>query len=217
MNGTSFLYPFLEQGERDPTQLLDELTQSALAKIEDSERLLDVSRVGNTAVLNRVAAAIHQRTDAGGSVLVIGNGGSACDTLAFVRQFDDLLPAWVSARSLAADPAVLSALSNDVGAEQMFARQIEAFGRSGDVLVAFSTSGQSANLLRALRVARQHGMLTVAFAGYHGGAMADNADVDHCVSVESDSVHRVQEAQAHLASCLCSLLADLMTATKERS
>lgn len=217
MNEASFLYSFLETGERDPQELLAELARSAQKKITDSQLLIERSLTENKPVLEAAAAAIMTRIRVGGSVLTFGNGGSACDALALVRQFDGLQNTAVSARSLAADPAVLSALSNDVGAEQIFSRQIEAFGQSGDVGAAFSTSGQSANILRALGVAHQKGMLTVVFAGYRGGSMTQNADVDHCITIDSDSVHRIQETQCHLALYLCTLLNVQDTNTKEPS
>jgi D-sedoheptulose 7-phosphate isomerase len=216
LNRTSFLYPFLEAGERDPQELLAELARSAHQKMDDSSQLIDRSLAGNEVELENSAAAIMTRIRAGGSLLTFGNGGSACDALAFVRRLDGLHGVAIGARSLSADPVVLSALANDIGTEQIFSRQIEAVGRPSDVAVGFSTSGQSTNVLSALAVARKQGMLTVAFAGYHGGSMAENADVDHCLIVESDSVHRIQEAQTCLASRLCTMLADLAANTTER-
>lgn len=208
MSDTSFLYPFLENGERDPHDLLAELAASARAKLDESSRLMHRSLTENEEVLQVAARQIAERLVAGGSLLAFGNGGSACDSIAFVRQVglgDPSVP--VAARTLAGEPAILSALSNDVGTEQVFSRQVEAFGGPGDIAVAFSTSGQSPNLLLALGVARQRGMLTVAFAGYGGGSMSDNTDVDHCIIVRSQSVHRVQEAQAHLSLRLRTLIA----------
>ncbi len=215
MNKTSFLYPFLEEGERDPQTLMTELARSAHEKMLESRRLIDRSLIDNREVLERAAVAMAVRMRAGGSVLTFGNGGSACDALAFVRQLDGVGGIAAGARSLVADPAVLSALGNDLGAELMFSRQIEAFARSSDIAMAFSTSGQSANVLRALGIARRRGMLTIASAGYQGGSMTENADVDHCIVIGSDSVHRVQEAQAQLASRLCTLLEVQVTSTEE--
>ena len=104
------------------------------------------------------------------------------------------LPAW----SLAADQAILTALGNDVGFDLIFARQLIARAKAGDIAIAMSTSGNSPNLLAALAEARQRGLYTVGFAGYDGGAFADNPNVDACFIVRSQSVHRIQEAQALL-------------------
>lgn len=216
-NKTSFLYPFLEGGQRDPGQLLEELALSAEAKLDESRLLIERSLADNQPTLDAVTEAIVNRMDAGAELLTFGNGGSACDALGFVRRLDDHPKSQaLDARSLADDPAVLTALSNDVGVDQIFSRQIEAFGRRGDIAVAFSTSGQSPNLLLALAAARKAGMLTVAFAGYHGGAMIENPDVDHCVVVRSESVHRIQEAQTHLASVLCWSIAAKAAQVEER-
>ena len=92
----------------------------------------------------------------------------------------------------------MTALGNDVGFELVFARQLIARAKAGDIAIAMSTSGNSANLLAALAEARQRGMYTVGFAGYDGGAFTDNPNVDACFTVRSQSVHRIQESQALL-------------------
>ncbi len=207
MSGASFLYPFLESDERDPSTLLVDLASSADRKIDESRRLIERSRRQNRDVIEAAAGSMGHRIRAGGKVLVFGNGGSACDASAFVRRLEGISGLDVRARSLAADPVVLSALSNDVGVAQVFSRQVEASGSSDDVAVGFSTSGQSENVLRGFAVARTRGLLTIAFAGYRGGALTENPDIDHCIVIESDAVHRIQEAQADLSSLLCRLVA----------
>ncbi|HMD23086.1 MAG TPA: hypothetical protein VKH61_03230, partial [Streptosporangiaceae bacterium] len=102
------------------------------------------------------------------------------------------------ALNLSADQAVVTALGNDVGFDLIFSRQIIAHAGSGDIAVAFSTSGSSRDLMAALREARGRGLLTVAFAGYDGGEMAHSDVVDYCFVVRSPSVHRIQESQAIL-------------------
>ena len=104
-------------------------------------------------------------------------------------------PRPMAASCLVADRAVLTALANDVGFELVFSRQLIAHARPGDVAIGFSTSGGSANVLRAFAEARRRQLVTVGFAGYDGGEMAASDDVDHCLVVRSDSVHRIQEAQ----------------------
>jgi D-sedoheptulose 7-phosphate isomerase len=97
---------------------------------------------------------------------------------------------------------VLTALANDVGFELVFSRQLIAHAGPADLAVGFSTSGDSANVVRAFEEARRRDLLTVGFAGYRGGAMAVSDDVEHCFVVASDSVHRIQEAQDALVFAL---------------
>ena len=96
------------------------------------------------------------------------------------------------------DTAVVTALSNDIGFDAVFARQLQAVARPGDIALAVSTSGGSANVLAALAAARKSGLVTVGFAGYGGGRMAEPGCVDHLFAIPSDSVHRVQEVQTTL-------------------
>jgi D-sedoheptulose 7-phosphate isomerase len=110
----------------------------------------------------------------------------------------ELFRATLPARSLVDDQAIVTALANDVGFELVFSRQLIAHARPGDIAMGFSTSGSSTNVLRAMGEARRRGVLTIGLAGYGGGAMAASGQLDHCLVVESDSVHRVQEAQAAL-------------------
>lgn len=97
--------------------------------------------------------------------------------------------------ALTTDVAVVTALSNDIGFEVVFARQLAAFGRPGDVAVGLSTSGGSANIMRALEQAHGSGMTTVGFAGYEGGRMRESDALDYLFVVPSSSIHRIQEAQ----------------------
>ena len=107
-------------------------------------------------------------------------------------------PIALPALCLTNDTAVVTALSNDVGFDTVFARQLQAVARPGDIAVAVSTSGGSANVLAALAAARKSGLATVGFAGYGGGRMAEPGCVDHLFAIPSDSVHRVQEVQTTL-------------------
>ncbi len=110
------------------------------------------------------------------------------------------------ALSLTADIAVVTALSNDVGFDVVFARQIAAFGRAGDIAVGLSTSGNSANLIRAFEEASRRGMVTIGLAGYDGGKMAETDTIDHLFVVPSASVHRIQEAQTSVYHVLWELV-----------
>jgi D-sedoheptulose 7-phosphate isomerase len=97
---------------------------------------------------------------------------------------------------LAEDPSILTAVANDVGVGSMFARQVIAYGRPGDALLAFSTSGGSENVLAALAQARRDGLVTIAFVGYGGGRILEDELADHVVVTRSEHIPRIQEAQA---------------------
>ncbi len=193
---TGFLYPFIESEESDRDALLGELATSAEAKMAESEALAAATLERVEGRLQEAAAAIAAAFDGGGRLFCFGNGGSATDAAAAARLFGKPpagrpVPAW----DLTENPATLTALANDVGFELVFARQLMAHGRAGDVALAFSTSGNSPNLLAAMSEARRRGMVTVAFCGTGGGKLATSGDVDWCFTVESQSVHRIQEAQ----------------------
>jgi D-sedoheptulose 7-phosphate isomerase len=206
---TGFLYPFIEAEERDAATLVADLVASGQAKMAESRAVRQSSLQECAGVLEDAAAAIADRFRHGGRLFAFGNGGSATDAEGMVALFVDP-PSGVAlpARSLVDDRAVLTALANDVGFELVFSRQIIAYGGAGDIAVGFSTSGDSANVVRALEEASRRGGLTVGLAGYEGGALAASAAVDHCLVVHSDSVHRIQEAHDALILRLWSLVQD---------
>ena len=200
---TAFLYPFIEGDERDAESLLADLATSAEAKWDQSERLRAATLEACRDQIATVAAAMARRFEAGGQLFAFGNGGSATDADELTQLFTrppsgEALPA----RSLVADQAVLTALSNDIGFDVVFSRQLEAYGRPGDIAFALSTSGNSENLIRAFSQAARIGMLTVGVSGYDGGRMAASDDLEHCLVVRSDSIHRIQETQAALVHAL---------------
>ena len=196
---TNFLYPFIDAQEDDPRSLLADLAASAQAKAAESLALRRSTLEANADLLEAAATEMARRFAAGGRLFTFGNGGSCTDSTTLARLFarpplGRPLPAW----SLTADQAVMTALGNDVGFELVFARQLIARARAGDTAIAMSTSGGSPNLLAALAEARRRGLYTVGFAGYDGGAFANNPNVDACFVVRSQSVHRIQESQALL-------------------
>jgi D-sedoheptulose 7-phosphate isomerase len=146
--------------------------------------------------LDRCAELIADCLERGGKILAAGNGGSACDALhlceELVGRYRDNRRA-LPAISLAADGTTLTCIGNDFGFDQIFARQVEALGQTGDVLVLFTSSGNSPNLLRALEAARGRGLKTVALTGRGGGKLAGRADAEWIVP--SDHGARVQELQ----------------------
>jgi D-sedoheptulose 7-phosphate isomerase len=141
-----------------------------------------------------VAQALVACYERGGRVYTLGNGGSAADSLHFAEELvarfrRERRP--LPAQSLAADPTVLTCIANDFDFDELFARQVRAFAREGDVVIGFTTSGRSPNVVNALAVARELGALTVVFGGGTGMPAAEHAD--HALVVPSDSTARVQE------------------------
>jgi D-sedoheptulose 7-phosphate isomerase len=203
VEGTRFLYPFIEADEHDAVGLLADLARSAEGKAAESLRLRNATLDEYSAALSELAAEMTERFLAGARMFSFGNGGSATDATSLAALFTrPPTGRALAARSLVADEATLTALGNDVGFELVFSRQLIAHSREGDMAVGFSTSGNSDNVIRAFGEARKRGLLTIGLAGYEGGAMAACADLDHCIVVHSDSVHRIQETQDAVALAL---------------
>ncbi len=143
-----------------------------------------------------------------GKALICGNGGSAAESQHFaaelVGRFKRPDRGGIPALALTADSSVLTAWSNDCGYEQVFARQVEAFGRPGDVLVGISTSGRSLNVVRAFEAARQHGLRSIGILGGDGGRLRELSDI--AIVVPSSDAQRVQEVQTLLVHTLCELV-----------
>ncbi|HVD14308.1 MAG TPA: SIS domain-containing protein [Actinomycetota bacterium] len=195
--GVESLYPFLYAAPADLDAVLEEVRRSTVAKAGE---IVDLRREVLERDGERLAAcaeAMAAAFAAGRKLLTFGNGGSSTDAQDVATTF--LHPAGprrpLPALSLTSDIAVVTALSNDIGFEVVFARQIAAFGRTGDIAMGLSTSGNSDNLVRAFEEASRRGLLTVGLAGYEGGKMAELETIDHLFVVPSASVHRIQEAQ----------------------
>ena len=150
------------------------------------------------AAARAIAAAIIAALRAGNKLLIVGNGGSAGDAqhiaAEIVGRYKQNRPGY-AAIALTTDTSALTAIANDYGFEQVFARQVEGLGVRGDVLLAMSTSGRSPNILAALKTARARGLITVGFTAATGAAMG--ADCDHLLIAPSDDTPVVQ--QIHLA------------------
>ena len=169
--------------------------------------LIDQTRQRVAAVFpDLVAACAHSIRD-GGKILFFGNGGSAADaqhlaTELVVRYIGDR--AAIAALALTTDTSALTAGGNDLGFERIFARQVEAVGRPGDVAIGLSTSGTSANVLNALTQARTMGLTTVAMTGAHTEAVDPICDV--VVSVPWEASNRIQEMHILIGHALCGAL-----------
>ena len=152
----------------------------------------------------RLVATVTGAVRAGSKILLFGNGGSAADAHNIATEFSVRYkrdrPA-IAALGLTTDGAVLTAIGNDLGFERLFARQVEALGRPGDVAIGLSTSGRSPNVIEGLRTARAMGLTTVAFGGNDGGRMGEVADM--MLIVPSRTAARIQEMHILLGQMLC--------------
>jgi D-sedoheptulose 7-phosphate isomerase len=196
---SAFLYPFLAEREHDLGAVVDDVRRSVLLKSEEVGALREQTLRANAGELLAAAAGLRQDLDAGGSLLALGNGGSATDAMDAVADFRNPPDhAWPSRRALdlTEDPAILTALANDIGTDAIFARQIIAYGRRGDAVLAMSTSGNSENVIAALGESRRRGLRTIAMVGYDGGRIAADRLADHVVVTRSEHIPRIQEAQA---------------------
>ena len=182
-----FLYPFLDGGPADLDAVREDVRRSIEAKALEIGALREQTLAENADVLRAAALALGPR------VLALGNGGSATDAMDVVADFR---ARGRRALDLTDDPAVLTAIANDIGVEAIFSRQVIAHGRRGDTLLTFSTSGSSANVLAALAEGRRRGLSTIAMVGYDGGRIASEALADFVVVVRSEHIPRIQEAQA---------------------
>ncbi|MGH3978232.1 MAG: D-sedoheptulose-7-phosphate isomerase [Pseudonocardiaceae bacterium] len=206
------LYPFLYAGEGDLDAVLEEVRRSTVDKAHEIIALRRTVLDRDGARIAECAAAMAACFDSGGRLFAFGNGGSSTDAADIASLFLNpgggarALPAF----ALGGDIAVVTALSNDISFDVVFARQVAAFGRRGDVAVGLSTSGNSANLVRAFDEASRRGLLTIGLAGYDGGKMAELDSIDYLFVVPSPSVHRIQEAQTTIYHALWELtLAEL--------
>lgn len=151
--------------------------------------------VGSSAVIEDIVAKLSNCFEHGGKILICGNGGSAADAQHLAAEFMNRMRVdrqpW-PAIALSTDTSVLTSIANDANYDDVFARQIDALGRPGDMLFAFSTSGGSSNVLAALRAGRRREMVTVGFTGEAGAKMMA-ADCDLVLAAPSNDTARIQE------------------------
>ncbi|EHR59843.1 D-sedoheptulose-7-phosphate isomerase [Saccharomonospora cyanea] len=210
----SSLYPFLYEdttnGGDSVDAVLAEVRRSTMDKAREIMELRRRVHREQGALLAACGAAMAERFAQGGRLFCFGNGGSSTDAADLATQFLDPPPGTppLPAFALTAEAAVVTALSNDVGFDVVFSRQLAAFGRPGDLAVGLSTSGNSTNLLAAFDEAHRVGMLTVGITGEGGGRMAELDSIDFLFVVPSSSVHRVQEAQTTIYHVLAELAAE---------
>ena len=181
------------------------------AVAESREILLSLGELDQQ--MRRAADALEQCLASRHKLLVCGNGGSAADAAHFATEFVVRLlhdrPAY-PAICLASDAALLTAAGNDYGFDEIFARQVAAFGQSGDVLVCLTSSGNSRNVLRAVEEARARNMTTITLSGRDGGAMINSSDIE--LLVRGESTARIQETHMLLLHVLCQVTEERLNA-----
>lgn len=184
------------------TQLQAVISQRIEASIAVKQQLLK-----HTGICAEVAERIIRAIRSGKKLLLFGNGGSAADAqhiaAELVGRYYLDRPA-LPAQALTANTSTLTAIGNDYAYDQIFSRQIEAFGQAGDVAIGISTSGNSRNVVEALRVAKRKDMVTVGLTGESGGQL--KADVDYCICVPSRDTPRIQEAHILVGHILSELV-----------
>jgi D-sedoheptulose 7-phosphate isomerase len=196
-------YPFLHHEQKRPEDLIEEMTFSLLEKVRESVDVKTSFFEANKETI--IAASLHlaKAFHGGHKLLVCGNGGSATDAQHVAVEF--MHPITVGRKALPAiclsnDMAMVTAVANDVGFDDVFSRQIIALGSAGDVLLGISTSGNSENLMHAFATARRMKLGTIGFAGDEGGKMAAAGGglIDYCLTVPTSSIHRIQESHVAL-------------------
>ena len=170
--------------------------------------------LADTALQDQVRASAElciSALKAGGKIFLAGNGGSAADAQhiagELVSRFAFDRPG-LPAIALTTDTSILTAIGNDYGYERLFARQLQALGRAGDVFIGYSTSGQSPNVLRALEEAKRLGVRSIGLTGNRRGAMVALCDL--CIEVPSMSTHKIQEGHLIVGHILCGLIEDAL-------
>jgi D-sedoheptulose 7-phosphate isomerase len=179
------------------------------SKIQETQRVMS-SMLADDALLTRVEAAakacIHALKN-GHKVMLAGNGGSAADAQhiagELANRFEFDRPG-LPAIALTTDTSILTAIGNDYGYEKLFARQIQTHAQKGDVFIAYSTSGQSGNVIAAMQEAKSRGVVVIAMTGNRGGPMKDLCE--HYLDVPSADTPNIQEGHAVLGHILCGLV-----------
>lgn len=190
--------------------LLQRIEQHFMASIDAKQSTLET--MGSCVV--QAAELMAEQLRQGGKILICGNGGSAADAQHFaaelVNRFEIERPG-LAAIALTTDSSALTSIANDYAFEQIFARQVRALGRPGDLLLAISTSGHSPNVLAAITAAQEIGMTTVALTGRDGGSMARQlTGNDLEIRVSATATARIQEVHILVIHCLCDLIDHLL-------
>lgn len=178
--------------------------------LESSRTMAEAAAECGESILAAAAAIVHSVRD-GGKLLICGNGGSAADAQHLATEFVSTLKvdrrrAAIPAVALTTDTSLLTAISNDYGFDEVFARQVEALGRAGDVLLGISTSGNSQNVVMAFERARTQDLRTIALTGRSSGKLGPLADIE--ITVPSDETSHIQEAHIAIGQLIAFLVED---------
>jgi D-sedoheptulose 7-phosphate isomerase len=207
-------YPFLfAGGQVNAEEVLAQVRHSTIEKCHEVIALRRDTLAGQHDLIVAAGRAMARAFAQGATLLAFGNGGSTTDAQDLVADLaNPPRPDWspLPALALTNDIAVVTAVGNDVGFDNIFARQVIAFGQPGDIAFGISTSGNSKNVLVAFKQAKKQGLLTVGLAGYDGGEMARSETVDFCLNAPSSHVPRIQEAQATLYHALVEIVHTLL-------
>ena len=195
---TEFLYPFLGKQKQETSAVVDDVAASIQMKVYDDKLLRTRLAREESEAMAGAALDMHSRLQNGGKLILLGNGGSATDANDWA--IDCVMPPAgyhpIPAISLAMEPAIITAMANDVGIEVIFLRQMLAQAQPNDVIIAISTSGGSRNVVAAMEEARKHNLMTVALLGNDGGEIYRRGLANHPIIVRSDYIPRIQEVQA---------------------
>ena len=196
----------LQKSSSVSPQQLSILKKTLQESVAVKQALLESSEI-----LEALMTAAHRMAETlrrGGKIIFFGNGGSASDSLhmagELVGRFGSQPRKGLPALALPANTAAVTAIANDFGYEEVFSRQMEAFGNSGDVAVGISTSGRSPNILKGVEQAKKKGLFTIGLTGEKGGEIAKRVDL--CLCVPSSNTQRIQEAHLLMGHALCELI-----------
>lgn len=206
------LYPFLSNKKANVASMNEALLASIEQKMAQHQNVIqDFFAKNNQAVVD-CANAIANMYKRHGQLFAVGNGGSSSDAshiaVEFLHPVTTGRPA-LPAYDLSCDKTVMTAIANDVGYQHVYSRQVATLMKKNDALIAISTSGNSENLLKALAQAKKMGAVTIALTGGNGGEMAKSG-LDHCLAVDSDSIHRTQECHVAIYHVLWDLVHTLL-------
>jgi len=209
-------YPYLfDGGTSSMEEVVARVRHSTIEKCREIIALRQATLAGYREQIMGAGIAMANAFQGGATLFAFGNGGSTTDAQDVVA--DLMMPSPPTAArptprpalpaiALTNDIAVITAVANDVGVDNIFARQIIAFGKAGDIAFGLSTSGNSLNVQVAFEQAKKQGMLTVGLAGYDGGNMVRSTMVDYCIVAPSANIPRIQEAHATVYHTLLELV-----------
>lgn len=206
------LYPFLHNKKQDQTAVNNALLESVKQKMQQHQSVIDAFFAANGQAVVDTAKTIACMYNTKGQLYTMGNGGSSSDAshiaVEFLHPVTTGRPA-LPAYDLTMDKTMITAVANDVGFEHVFLRQVIALLQPEDVLIGVSTSGNSDNLVKAFLQAKKIGAGTIGLAGGNGGEMA-RMGLDHCLVVDTDSIHRTQECHVAIYHVLWDLVHTLL-------